>query len=107
MSTLGIDTTVVLASSLDVDSARSDLLVDICRAVGASTYLSGPGGRRYMDPVAFQQADIDVRWQDFSYPTYQQLFPSAGYIPDLSIVDVLFCCGTETTATWSNGDGLR
>jgi len=47
-----------------------------------------------------------VRWQDFSYPSYQQLFPSAGYIPDLSIVDVLFCCGAETTATWSN-DGLR
>lgn len=107
MNALGLETRVVLASSLGVDGTRSDLLVDICRAVGASAYLSGPGGRQYMDLAAFQEADIDVRWQDFRYPSYQQLFPSAGYIPDLSIVDVLFCCGAETTATWSNGDGLR
>lgn len=107
MSALGLETKILFASRLGVDGTRSDLLVDICRAVGASAYLSGPGGRRYLDDAAFEQANMEVRWQEFSYPSYQQLFPSAGYIPDLSIVDVLFCCGAETTATWSNGDGLR
>jgi hypothetical protein len=104
LDTLGLSTKVVLASELGVSGARSDLLVGICRAVGASAYLSGPGGRQYMDLASFENAGVEVRWQDFRSPTYEQLFPKVGHIPDLSIVDVLFNTGTDKTSSWSKGD---
>lgn len=96
MDALDISTPIVYASSLGVTGRRSDLLVALCQAVGADAYLSGPGGGRYMELEAFHAGGIEVRWQEFRHPTYDQLFPDVGFIPDLSIVDALFCCGAGT-----------
>jgi hypothetical protein len=104
---LGIRTQIVYASDLAVEGNRSDLLVELCKAVDASTYLSGPGGRRYMDTATFEAAGVEVRWQQFEHPSYPQLFPRVGFIPDLSIVDVLFCCGAELASDWSKRDAVR
>jgi len=101
MRTTGIRTELVRASDLGVDGARTDLLVELCRAVGADRYLSGPGGRRYMELDRFDEAGVEVVWQEFTHPTYEQIFPSVGFVPDLSIVDPLLCCGPEAVAAWS------
>lgn len=101
MEVAGIRTDLVRASDLGVDASRTDLLVDLCRSVGADRYLSGPGGRRYMDLDRFDAAGIDVAWQEFAHPTYEQVFPTVGFIPDLSVVDALFCAGSEAVLTWS------
>lgn len=93
MGALGISTPIVDASSLGAMGQRSELLVSLCRAVGATGYLSGPGGVRYMDLDVFEAGGIEVHWQDFTHPIYEQLFPRVGFIRDLSIVDALFCCG--------------
>jgi hypothetical protein len=97
MEKLGNRCRIVFASELDVEGRRSDLLAGLCRAVGATAYLSGPGGRRYMDLEVFETAGIDVMWQEFEHPQYEQLFPEAGFIPDLSVVDVLMSCGPNTS----------
>jgi hypothetical protein len=96
MAELGISVPIVRASDLDVDGARSDLLAGLCRAVGGDTYLSGVGGSRYMDLSVFERAGVAVEWQTYSSPTYEQLFPDVGFLPDLSILDVLMCCGPDT-----------
>lgn len=101
MQTVGIHTELVRASDLEVDGSRTDLLVELCRAVGAQRYLSGSGGRRYMELDRFAAAGIEVAWQEFTYPTYEQVFPAVGFIPDLSIVDPLFCAGPEAVLEWS------
>lgn len=93
MQALRITTPLLYTSELNVSGQRTDLLVNVCRAVGADAYLSGPGGRRYMELDKFDAAGIRVLWQDVPSPVYQQLFPEAGFIADLSVVDVLFCCG--------------
>jgi hypothetical protein len=94
MAALGIETPVRRASELDVPGAQTELLVNLCRACGATTYLSGPGGRRYMDLNLFERAGINVEFQEFVSPTYPQVFPGLGFIPDLSVVDALFSCGS-------------
>lgn len=104
MERLDIRIRIVYASELGASGTRSELLANLCREVGADTYLSGPGGRRYMDEGAFEAAGVEVRWQEFEHPTYAQLFPNAGFVPNLSIVDVLFCCGVDATMAWSRGD---
>jgi hypothetical protein len=98
MQQLDIYTPIMRLSNLPVQGHKSELLIAACQAVGADTYLSGPGGRDYMDLALFEAAEIKVLWQDFQPPTYPQLFPEAGFIPNLSILDVLFCCGPETRA---------
>jgi hypothetical protein len=96
MDVLGIKKPIVYLSTLGVEGSKSELLSNICHAVGADTYLSGPGGRRYMNLATFEAADIDVLWQEFTYPSYPQIFPELDFVPNLSIVDTLFCCGPNT-----------
>ena len=96
MAELGISASIVLASELDVAGSSSELLAGLCRAVGGSTYLSGSGGSRYMDVSVFERVGLAVEWQAFVSPSYEQLFPQLGFIPDLSILDVLLCCGPDT-----------
>ncbi|HEY9887297.1 MAG TPA: WbqC family protein [Candidatus Obscuribacterales bacterium] len=96
MAILQIDIPLVRLSTLPVTGQKSDRLIQACQAVHADTYLSGVGGQNYMDLEEFRAANIQVIWQDFSPPTYPQLFPAVGFIPNLSILDVLFCCGPAT-----------
>jgi hypothetical protein len=96
MDQLQIKVPIVNLSTLNVEGSKSELLINACKAVGADTYLSGSGGRRYMELEAFDAAEVKIQWQEFDFPTYKQLFPELGFIPYLSILDTLFCWGPET-----------
>lgn len=96
MQALGLTTPILCSSRLQVEGAATNRLVEICKAVGADCYLSGPGGANYMDLEAFAAAGVQVRWQEFASPVYEQVFPQAGFIPNLAVVDALFCCGPDT-----------
>jgi hypothetical protein len=96
MDILGLKTPIVCSSSLSVKGTNTERLVNLCLALGAHYYLSGPGGQNYMDISLFERNGIKVVWQQFSAPTYEQVFPKAGFIQNLSVVDALFCCGPET-----------
>jgi hypothetical protein len=45
-------------------STGSQRIIDICREVGASSYLSGPRGRDYLDLDAFAAAGIGVEFHE-------------------------------------------
>lgn len=96
MDALEIDKPIAYLSALEVEGSKSELIINACKAVGADAYLSGLGGKRYMELTAFEAAGIDVIWQNYSSPSYEQVFSDLGFVPDLSIVDTLFCCGPET-----------
>tara|TARA_Y100000593_G_scaffold16528_1_gene32810 strand:+ start:86 stop:679 length:594 start_codon:yes stop_codon:yes gene_type:complete len=57
---LGIDTPGQLASELDVSGTKSELLYNICKKVGATTYLSGKGGVDYLDMNVFKDINVEV-----------------------------------------------
>jgi hypothetical protein len=90
---LDIEIPVVRASSLNPEGAKNALLVDILRKVGAKRYLSGLGARAYFDPAPFQEAGIEVLWQDFRHPVYSQLH--GAFEANLSAIDMLLNCGTR------------
>ena len=88
-SLLGTNTVMfVNASALKTTGTRSELLVNICKAVGADTYLSGFGGRKYLDESGFQEAGVRLVYSDFEHPVYGQLWGE--FVPNLSIIDLLF-----------------
>ena len=90
---LGIKGIFVDASTLDVKGSRTTLLVDICEALEADTYLSGIAGKNYIRHDLFEQKNIDITFQEFKSPTYPQLH--GDFIPNLSIIDYLLNCGGE------------
>lgn len=85
---MGLDTVMVDASDLGVGGVKSDLLVGICRAVGADRYISGSGADRYLEYEKFKDVGIEVVAQNFICPLYGQ--PHGRFIPNLSAVDYLF-----------------
>lgn len=84
----------VPASTLSLSDDPTGRLIDICKALGGDTYLSGQDGAKYMDLEQFNQQGIQVMVQDFQHPEYPQLF--GDFVSHLSIVDLLFNCGPES-----------
>jgi hypothetical protein len=82
------------ASTLDCSEEPTDRLIDICRALGADTYLAGAGGAAYMDLARFEQRGVRVATQRFEDPVYPQAY--AGFEPRLSVVDLIFNCGPQS-----------
>jgi hypothetical protein len=86
----GISTPIVRSSDLGVPGRASERLAAIGRALGADAYLTGAHAlEAYLDPTPFVAAGIEVVVQRFSCPGYRQRFPGAGFVPDLSAVDLL------------------
>ena len=90
---LGVTTPTVLASSLGVQSKSSQRILDLCRAVGAERYLSGPSGLGYLDLESFERAGIEVLVQNYQHRPYPQQFRLPEFIPRLSAVDMVFSLG--------------
>ncbi|GAB7184490.1 WbqC family protein [Kitasatospora sp. Ki12] len=61
LSMVGWRGQVVASSDLHAGSDRSQRLTDLCLAVGASTYLCGTGGLRYVQPAVFDRAGVELR----------------------------------------------
>lgn len=96
---LGIKTPIMRASRMDISSARTQRLVDICQCLGANRYLSGQDGPSYMDMSLFQQACIHVDVQHYQCPQYTQAPPDLHYnqfISHLSIIDLLLNHGPDS-----------
>jgi len=50
---LNINTPMVLSSTLNINTTSSQRLADICNHFGATEYLSGKGGKNYLDESVF------------------------------------------------------
>src|SRR3989338_707273 len=92
-----IDTKIVLASKLGLKDAhyqKTDAsldIIDICKEVGAKTYLSGIGGKDYLDLKRFEEEGIKVDFQEYVHPTYKQRYP--GFVSYMCALDALFNVG--------------
>lgn len=87
---------ILRASDLSVAGSGPELLLDICRAVGADTYLSGAFGREYLDERQFEQAGIGVLYHEYECRAYPQRF--GDFVPFLSYLDHLFNVGLDRAA---------
>ncbi len=94
MDAFGITTPTMCVSAMSVTGAKADLLVDICRGLGADCYLSAPGSRDYIEESdAFQEAAINVEYHLYEHPKYRQV--GSSFVPYLGSIDLLFNEGGE------------
>lgn len=95
---LGIPATrLVRSSTLDAEGQKNQLLANLVRQVGGTTYLAGGGSGGYQDDATFGHHGISVEYQHFTHPVYAQR--GHDFVPGLSILDALFHCGFEATAS--------
>lgn len=90
---LGLERNLILASSLGLQGKKSDLVLDMCKRMGATEYIFGEKGREYADIAAFEREGIRVRFQEYKHPTYPQL--NRGFVSHLSVIDLIFNVGGE------------
>jgi hypothetical protein len=92
-SYLGIETRRVrLSELLPSFGQKTELIVDVCRALDADAYLSGSGGGRdYTDEALLKEHGIELRYDEFESPEYPQLW--GDFEPNLSVLDLLLNCG--------------
>jgi hypothetical protein len=94
---LGIGTRFGDSREYPVTGHKLDRLLDLVVQSGATSYVSGPAARDYIDPERFALAGVALEWKDYGgYPEYPQRFPPFEH--RVSVLDLLFNVGPD--APW-------
>lgn len=91
---LGIKKATYLESQLKIGTKGTQRIIDICKVLKADAYLSGIGGKSYLEEELFRTNKIKLIYQDFTHPVYEQRYKP--FIPLLSIIDLLFNHGEDS-----------
>ena len=65
------------------------------KELDSDMYLSNKGSQNYVDIDMFVANGLDHRYIDYTGPKYRQCFKN--FIPNLSIIDMLFNLGPDNT----------
>jgi len=101
LNAFSIRTPILFSSEMKVEGKKDGLILNLCRAVEATVYISGPFGRGYLREPLFEEAGIRVVYHDYDHPAYPQSYP--GFEPYMSAVDLLFNCGPKSYEILSRG----
>lgn len=90
---LEIGTKIVLSSEF---AKRSELrgqerIIDICKLMGAKTYINAIGGQALYDPLTFLENGLELKFIKMGEIAYKQ-FDNV-FVPNLSIIDILMFNG--------------
>ena len=95
---LKIKTPFYYESMIGTSSQGTDLIIELCNRLEADSYLSGRGGKAYLEEEKFSRAGIKLHYQDFTHSTYHQLYAkrNGSFLPNMSVVDLLFNEGEKS-----------
>lgn len=90
---LGIHINFINSCCLETEGNKDNKLIEICKKLNATHYLSGPAAKDYIIPEKFEEAGIELEYIKYEYPRYNQLHqPFNHYV---TILDLIFNCGPE------------
>ena len=102
LKSLGISVPIVTASSYDFQGNKSELVLDMCKKLGASEYIFGAQGRDYADVDSFASCSIKPHFQEYKHPVYPQLH--GPFEPNMSVIDLLFNVGPNSHEVLMSGN---
>lgn len=82
------------SSEFDFSGHKTELLVEICKTVGADTHISGQGATAFIEPERFREAGIRLLFCEFRHPVYYQY--EQPFVPELSALDVVMNLGPNS-----------
>lgn len=92
---LHIHTEIVCSSTLEHTAGKSEKLAHFVKQLNGTSYISGPAAKSYLDESVFSAQNIKVEWFNYGpQRPYPQLW--GNFSPNLSILDLLFNCGTSS-----------
>lgn len=99
---LDIKTKIVVSSTLNIDSQykNADMVLEICKKMGATNYLNPIGGIELYSKEFFYENGININFQKSNPIEYNQF--NNAFVPWLSIMDVLMFNSKETTKLYLN-----
>lgn len=93
---LNIKTKFTESARIKSSGYKTDKLIQICKSIGATNYLSGPSAKSYIEEEEFINEGIEVNWVNYdNYPKYKQVNPV--FCHNVSIIDVLFNVGPASS----------
>ncbi|WP_052124220.1 WbqC family protein [Ureibacillus manganicus] len=96
---LEIDVKFYRESAFDEDFGKSsERIANIVAKLQGKTYISGRGGKKYNRLEDFEEKGIDLMYQNFTHPIYNQVW-GENFTDKLSIIDLLFHHGPESLNT--------
>ncbi|MFH1062877.1 MAG: WbqC family protein [Candidatus Omnitrophota bacterium] len=98
LDALKIKTEIYLESELKTENVSTLRLIEICKKLDADTYLSGRGGKDYLEESEFTKNNIKLQYQNFTHPEYLQQFESEKheFSAYMSVIDLLFNQGPKS-----------
>ena len=92
----GIETKVVRASELGINEGlkSTELLIETVKRVGGDVYISGVGGKNYLEEEKFEKEGIEIKYFAFKPFKYPQRW--AGFEPYMAAIDLLFNMGEKS-----------
>jgi hypothetical protein len=101
MDFLGIKTKIIRSSDFDVSGHKSQYVLSLCEATGATEYYSPQLAKEYLDEKIFEERGIRVSYHDYEHPTYSQML--GPFVSHLSIIDLLFNEGPSSLSIIKTG----
>ena len=90
---LNIETEIKLLSELGIQTTGNQMLVEVCRCLGASVYLAQRTAAKYLDRGPFRNEGFELQLIKPPASIYPQLWGE--FISNLSALDMLFNCGPK------------
>tara|TARA_B110000014_G_C20123578_1_gene596794 strand:- start:1346 stop:2083 length:738 start_codon:yes stop_codon:yes gene_type:complete len=94
LNELKINVNFLRSSDFEFKGKKSELVLDMCNKLKATTYIFGSLGKNYADLSSFEENNIKVFFQDYLHPIYPQF--NGEFISNMSVVDLLFNCGPKS-----------
>ena len=98
-------TSELIKKGHDISGAKTDLILNMCKAANAKTFIFGQDGKTYIEEDKFKQAGVEYKFQNFKHPVYQQRYP--GFESNMSFIDLLFNYGDESIKIIENENKLN
>lgn len=95
---LAIETPLRYESAIGTTKEATDRIIELCVKLKADTYLTGMGGKNYLEEEKFVKAGIKLVYQHFDHPEYYQQYMEQGkpFMPFMSVIDLLFNEGKKS-----------
>jgi hypothetical protein len=106
---LNIKIPLFYESEIGTSSRATDRIIEICKKLKADTYLSGIGGKSYLEEIKFSQAGIKLVYQKYIHPSYNQLYIQGfdHFLPNMSAIDLLFNEGGKSLSILRGEYGVQ
>jgi hypothetical protein len=81
-------------SETQFEGQKGNLVLDQCIKLGANAVVFGAHGKEYVEIKKFNEHNVNVYFQDYVHPTYEQRF--SNFVPNLSVLDLIMNHGPRS-----------